>query len=164
MFEFVAIKTKQNIKFKFDKVNAFIGHCCTPASVSFSSLCKHSSRAQQTSVLKPLFQGFIISTLTKTAINVTYLSLTGCQGRFPLFPMPRSGHTATILFKMRDIVSYVITAASRQQMLEKRRKWQVLVPLPVSRQLTIVSLHYCHLMELKGNSTLNKNCNIISVA
>lgn len=32
------------------------------------------------------------------------LSLTGCQGRFPFFPIPRSGHTATIPFNMRGIV------------------------------------------------------------
>lgn len=34
-----------------------------------------------------------------------YLSLMGCQGSSPSLPMPRSGHTATMAFRMRDMLA-----------------------------------------------------------
>lgn len=50
---------------------------------------------------------FIICTTHGRAAHLmdqfTYQSLTGCHGRFPLYPMPRSGHTATMPLSTRDI-------------------------------------------------------------
>lgn len=58
------------------------------------------------------------------AIFFPYLSLTGCQGRSPFLPMPRSGHTATIAFTTRDIVVICFPPSLR--------KWRV---LPVTRRV-----------------------------
>lgn len=59
---------------------------------------------------------------TEPSVSATHLSLTGCQGRFPFLPMPRSGHTATIPFSLRDIstvelssAACLVSTASRQQ-------------------------------------------------
>lgn len=47
------------------------------------------------------------SLIPSWAAMVTDLSRIGCQGRFPSFPMPRLGHTATIPFRTRDMENVV---------------------------------------------------------
>lgn len=56
----------------------------------------------------------------------THLSRTGNQGRLPFLPIPRSGHTATIPFRTRDMFCF-LTAGSRQHAIRKHRKWRHLL-------------------------------------
>lgn len=65
--------------------------------------------------------------ITKTVLEENrvpgpYLSLMGCQGRFPFLPMPRSGQTATIAFRACDIVVGPRAAQLTASRLPKRKK------------------------------------------